>query len=148
LRAKASTKSDIGDEPSKRRDPIRICRAQESVLTVADDTSVHSNRGGDNRSATRHVLDQFQAALATRPWVVSQRHDSDVEIVQIIDLSRFAPSLDLGTRARKLNIAGTDESEQAVARRRDDIGSGVDRDGNVYGSVVRRMMLEKHTPQR
>ncbi len=27
-------------------------------------------------------------------------------------------------------------------------GVGVDRDGNVYGSVVRRMMLEKHTLQR
>jgi hypothetical protein len=71
--------------------PFFSIRSKKTVFTMINDRRIHSNRGCDGGNLHRHILKRFEAAFSLRPDVVSEGHNSYVEVSQIFDLGLLTP---------------------------------------------------------
>ena len=88
-------------EPAESVVPVGLLPGRQPQLAHGQDLRVHADGRGHDRNAAGHVLQHLEAALAPRPFVVRQRHQPHVHLLDRGHLDLLRPRHVIDASARR-----------------------------------------------
>src|SRR5262245_61353724 len=79
---------------------------------MLDNLGIDPNRRTYARQATGNVLDQLVAALASRPRIIMQWHDTNSESLYCLNFRRLRPIHDLSRYTWQIRFARTNQAQR------------------------------------
>src|SRR5262249_60866713 len=79
------------DQRFQRGEPFLFSACKQSVFAVLNNLTIRPHCRTDSGNSHCHILKRFEGALATGPLVVGHRHDTDIELLQLLSFGLRGP---------------------------------------------------------